>query len=149
MSGKIYHRFKDHTIRLRGWDYGSDASYFITINTKSGEHFFGEIENGKVILTDTGKIAFHFWERISLAFVYTRLGAVVIMPNHLHGIITIDKKHYSEKNAINRVLHTVILIAFLLYQNNRHQYNNHLIPTRSQYGSINHRSAVSPPHTAP
>ena len=42
-------KFKDGSMRLKGWDYGKNADYFLTIKTKYGEHFFGEIKKKREI----------------------------------------------------------------------------------------------------
>jgi REP element-mobilizing transposase RayT len=41
-------------------------------------------------LFDTGKIAHKSWQEIPDHFPFVELGAFVVMPNHLHGIIVID-----------------------------------------------------------
>jgi putative transposase len=48
--------YKKHKqYRLPGFDYSSKASYFITIVTKSREHFLGEIKEGEMFLSEIGK----------------------------------------------------------------------------------------------
>lgn len=73
--------------RLKGYDYGSEGLYFITICTYDMNHYFGEIENGEMKLNESGKIAKECWENIPEHFPHTRLYEFVIMPNHVHGII--------------------------------------------------------------
>ena len=43
-----------------------------------------------MILSDIGKIALHEWKQISILRSYMTLGAYVIMPDHIHGIININ-----------------------------------------------------------
>lgn len=87
-------RFKDHKqYRLKDYDYGSDGYYFVTICTKNREHYFGEIENGQMYLSDLGQIAKQFWENIPAYVTYAGLDEFVVMPDHLHGIIVIDNSH--------------------------------------------------------
>ncbi|MCD6596889.1 MAG: hypothetical protein J7L04_04335 [Bacteroidales bacterium] len=45
------------SIRLKGFDYGKDALYFITSVIKDREYFFGEINSGRMILNQYGEIA--------------------------------------------------------------------------------------------
>jgi REP element-mobilizing transposase RayT len=73
------------------WDYGQNASYFITICTKNREHLFGTIENQMMIHSALGNYAYDCWFAIPQHFPFVRLGAFVVMPNHVHGIIIIDK----------------------------------------------------------
>ncbi|MBK5193695.1 MAG: hypothetical protein JJE07_10880 [Flavobacteriaceae bacterium] len=42
-------------------------------------------------LSETGKIAHNFWIEISNHFPFVKLGEFIVMPNHMHGIIIIDK----------------------------------------------------------
>ena len=77
------------TTRLQTWNYGWPGVYFITICTKNRIHYFGEIENGKMILSPVGVIADILWYEIKNHAKNVELGAFVVMPNHVHGIITI------------------------------------------------------------
>jgi putative transposase len=44
-----------------------------------------------MVLSDMGEIANRFWREIPNHFPFVRLDEFVIMPNHVHGIIVIDK----------------------------------------------------------
>jgi REP element-mobilizing transposase RayT len=83
---KIHHR---SSIRLKGYDYTQTGAYFITIVTYHREPLFGEIMNGGMQLSDMGRIADEHWRAIPEHFPHAELGAYVIMPNHVHGIIII------------------------------------------------------------
>ena len=50
----------------------------------------GKIVNGKMILNPNGSIAEKCWREIPLHFPAATLDVYVLMPNHLHGIISID-----------------------------------------------------------
>jgi putative transposase len=45
----------------------------------------------EMVLSDIGKIAHKFWIEIPNHFPFVELGEFVIMPNHVHGIIIINK----------------------------------------------------------
>ncbi len=77
--------------RAQWWDYGINAAYFITICTKNHKHEFGRVRNGKMQLNDAGNIADHFWKEIPSHFPFVKLEEYVIMPNHIHGIVVIEK----------------------------------------------------------
>lgn len=89
------------SIRLQGYDYSSEGAYYVTIVTYQRDCLFGEILNGEtpqgddVFLSDFGKIADECWRAIPEHFPFVELGAYVIMPNHVHGIIVIrnDESH--------------------------------------------------------
>jgi len=78
-------------IRLQGRDYGRNATYFITICTKNKQQYFGKIKNGIIHLSETGKIAQACWQEIPRHFQYISLGAYIIMPDHMHGVLIIDR----------------------------------------------------------
>lgn len=88
---KFRNKYRIPSNRLKNWDYGSNSAYFITICTKNREYFFGEINNGKMQLNELGKNAVQFWMEIPNHFPFIELGNFVIMPNHTHGILIIDK----------------------------------------------------------
>jgi len=91
----IHHR---RSIRLQGYDYSSPGAYFVTMCTHNRECLFGEIANGKMRLNELGKIASQCWLAIPDHFPHARLGAFVIMPNHVHGIIWIVDNIVGAKN---------------------------------------------------
>ncbi len=80
---------KRQSTRLKGFDYGSEALYFITICSNDRIHLFGEITDEEMNLNDCGKMALQCWMEIPHHFPHTRLHEFIIMPNHIHGIIEI------------------------------------------------------------
>lgn len=93
MSKKFQNKYRVETTRLRSWNYGWNGAYFVTICTKNREFFFGEISNQQMNLSEIGEIADLCWKEIPNHFPFVELGEFVVMPNHLHGIIIIDKPH--------------------------------------------------------
>ncbi|MDD3050322.1 MAG: hypothetical protein PHR06_04185 [Candidatus Cloacimonetes bacterium] len=91
-------KYRIDSTRLKGWDYGWNASYFVTICTHNREYFFGKIESGKIKLSEIGKIAEKYWFEITQHFPFVKLGSFVVMPNHIHGIIIIDKTNVETQN---------------------------------------------------
>ena len=91
MTEKFKNKYRIPSARLQHWDYGWNASYFVTICTYNHEHYFGGIVDGEMDLSDIGKIAWRFWGEIPNHFPFVILNAFVVMPNHVHGIIIIDK----------------------------------------------------------
>ncbi len=91
MNEKFFNRFRILSTRMQNWDYGWNAPYFITICTQKRTFYFGNIIEGKMELSEIGKIAQQYWTEIPTHFPYVHLGAFVIMPNHIHGIVIIDK----------------------------------------------------------
>ena len=80
-------KYRIESARYKKWNYGSEGLYFITINTEDGMNFFGKMKEGKMILSNTGKIALKYWQEIPKHFDNVKLDEYVIMPNHIHGIL--------------------------------------------------------------
>ncbi|MFD1603222.1 transposase [Flavobacterium artemisiae] len=91
-QGKFQNKYRISSIRAQWWDYGWNGAYFITICTQDRKHYFGEIHNGKMILSEAGIIADILWHQIPMHHKNIELGDFVVMPNHIHGILIIDKQ---------------------------------------------------------
>ncbi len=82
--------------RLRNYDYSTSGIYFITICTaaRAGNAYMrpllGKVVNGKMNLNQKGAIAEKCWQEIPSHFPAATLDVYVLMPNHIHGIISID-----------------------------------------------------------
>ena len=50
---------------------------------------FGDILNQEMVLNDAGRMATTVWNELSLRFLNVELTEYTIMPNHIHGIISI------------------------------------------------------------
>ena len=88
---KFKNKYRIPSNRLKNWDYSTNAAYFITICTQNREHYFGEIKNGEMQLNELGENATRFWLDIPIHFPFIELGNFVVMPNHTHGILIINK----------------------------------------------------------
>ena len=90
-TAKYKNKYRIETTRLKYWDYGANGYYFVTICVKNHECVLGCIENGEMILSDIGRITHQCWQEIPTHFPFTRIDEFVVMPNHVHGVIVIDK----------------------------------------------------------
>ena len=90
-TDKYKGRFRIASARLATWDYGRNAAYFITICTHQRMHVFGTVVGGQVDLTPLGQTAWDCWYAIPAHFPFVLLDEFVAMPNHVHGIVIIDK----------------------------------------------------------
>ena len=104
MSKKYQNKYRIASVRLQSWNYGNNGAYFITICTKDKIHHFGRVENGEMILTESGRLAEQYWEEIPQHFPYVELGNFVIMPNHMHGILIINKMDPTDTPAVGAQL---------------------------------------------
>ena len=90
MSDDLFqNKYKIESARAEWHDYNG-GSYFITICTKHREHFFGEIVDGEMVLSDIGKYADEQFNNVSSHYPYAEIPLLTIMPNHLHAIVVID-----------------------------------------------------------
>jgi len=100
MNNKFQNKYRISSSRLKSWDYGKNGAYFITICTGNREHFFGEIasenDENEMQFNEIGKLAHEFWAEIPKHFPFVELGNYQIMPNHIHGILIIDKNNVVE-----------------------------------------------------
>jgi REP element-mobilizing transposase RayT len=84
------------SVRLKGYDYSSEGAYYVTIVAQGRECLFGGIIDGEMHLSKYGEIIQKWWDEILVHFLNVELGAFVIMPNHIHGIIYIVTERRGE-----------------------------------------------------
>ncbi len=88
---RFQNKYRIESSRLRKWDYSRNASYFVTICTFMRKCYFGRVESGIMILSELGLQAEKLWQEIPGHFPFVELSDYVVMPNHVHGIIIINK----------------------------------------------------------
>ena len=101
--------------RLKGYDYSRDNLYFVTSCVKDMVCCFGRVGTGcdlsgdnagtdrvqtgrglsaqepRMILNEYGKIAEDYWYWLGEQYPYIILHEFIVMPNHMHGIIEINR----------------------------------------------------------
>jgi len=91
MTEKFRNKYRIPSNRLRGWDYAGSGHYYITIVTAGRDRIFGDIVNGEMVLNDLGQIVYdEFFKSFELREELF-LGEFVLMPDHLHAIVILDK----------------------------------------------------------
>lgn len=75
-----------HQFRADWHDY-NEGIYFVTICCANRKHYFGEISNSQIHLTDIGEILKSALVQLNNHFQEAELLNHVIMPNHLHLIV--------------------------------------------------------------
>ncbi|MGC9384873.1 MAG: transposase [Kosmotogaceae bacterium] len=88
---KFQNKYRIPSARAPFWDYGWNAAYFVTICIRGRKCFFGDVVDGRMELSAIGHIANSCWFEIPNHFPFVELGAHVVMPNHVHGIVIINK----------------------------------------------------------
>ena len=90
-TDKYRGQYRVDSTRLATWDYSRNAAYFITICAHNHVHIFGEVVHNQVALTPLGQAAWDCWFAIPEHFPFVLLDTFVAMPNHVHGIVIINK----------------------------------------------------------
>src|SRR5947208_995258 len=86
------------SIRLQNYDYRQPGLYFVTICTNGMQWAFGEIVDSEMRLSSKGQIVHETWSALPERFPDIELDQFVIMPNHLHGIISIVGEQFITSN---------------------------------------------------
>jgi len=94
---KYKNKYRIPSNRLQGYNYGSNGYYYVTICTKNRIHYFGEIVNGKMQLSEIGKIAQAEWLKTTKLRpdMNLLLDVFIVMPNHFHCVICIGNNQYN------------------------------------------------------
>ncbi len=77
------------SIRLKNRDYALRDQYFVTICAHERRCVFGSVADGRLVPTALGRLVRECWVAIPQHFHVVTLDEFVIMPNHLHGVITL------------------------------------------------------------
>ncbi|MEM7712311.1 MAG: transposase [Cyanobacteria bacterium P01_A01_bin.68] len=98
---KFQGKYRIESTRLPDRDYAANGWYFLTICTKDCIYHFGnDVVSGQVQLTPIGEIAQQFFLDIPKHAKHTYVDSYVVMPNHVHGIVVIDKPQNVETRNI-------------------------------------------------
>jgi len=90
---KFAGKYRIPSARLVEYDYGSNGLYFITICTKDRATFLGQIDPDTALFqpSSIGQVAMDCWAAIPTFSPFVELDAFQLMPNHLHGVLRINK----------------------------------------------------------
>lgn len=92
-------QYKNNKPRKKGWDYSQPGMYYITICTHNKKCILGQIQANQMIYSPLGEIVREEWLKSFEIRKELHCLSWVIMPNHIHAILKIDKNQ-----AINRVI---------------------------------------------
>ena len=95
-------KYRIKSTRLPHWDYGSDGYYFVTICVKNMIEYFGDVKNGIMGLNELGCVAAKFWQEIPKHFDNVRLDEWVVMPNHVHILLTPNNGY-----SLSEIIHSI------------------------------------------
>ena len=81
--------YRVRSARLPHWDYRAAAWYFVTICTRDGRHFLGDVVEGEMRPSSAGRIVQQEWLKTGEQRPNVTLDAFIVMPNHVHGVIVL------------------------------------------------------------
>jgi REP element-mobilizing transposase RayT len=161
-----FHDYKRQSIRKKHFNYQQSSYYFITICTIDRQHLFGEIINKTMILNHIGQIAKKCWLEIPKHFPFIKLDIFTIMPNHIHGILIIDRwspistvgannyspftKHGTSNSLGSAIRGFKIGVTKLCRQNNgpyhpfQRNFHDIIIQNKTQLQKISHYIKINP-----
>ncbi|MCB2410070.1 transposase [Hymenobacter lucidus] len=127
MATELYHdTYRVASARLRGYDYGQNGAYFVTICTQHRTRFFGDIvvpdydwDQAYLSPTPVAALVSAAWQQIPQRFPFVLLDAFILMPDHLHGLLLFDKPtepapalHYENRFTPQRENLSAVLRGF-------------------------------------
>ena len=89
------------SIRLAGFDYSLNSSYFVTVCSYRRECTFGIVDSA-IHLSEPGKIVEEEWQRVAQRRGYVQLEASVVMPNHCHMLFTLMREGEDDRRGVAR-----------------------------------------------
>ena len=111
---KFQNRFRIPSARAYWHDYNGGI-YFVTICTKNREHYFGEITHccrdvarnvstePQMQLSQIGQYAYDQFINVKTHYPYAEIPLFVIMPDHIHAIVTIDGENDTCRDVARNV----------------------------------------------
>ena len=105
--------FRRRKNRWDGFDYSADGDYFVTICTVQRSCILGNILPGtsSVRMSEYGQAVLFAIERLRTVFPHVRIPIYVIMPNHVHMILSLTESEHSLSSIINYFKGTVTKIT--------------------------------------
>ena len=130
--------------RLSGYDYAAPGSYFITICTANHEPLFGRIcacedsiISAKMVLNDAGHAAEAAILAIPDHYPGTAVDKYVVMPNHIHLILTIPFQSEKTSGVPNIVRQFKRAVSLQLGKSVWQQgFHDHIIRGETDYQEI-------------
>jgi len=134
----LHHRIT----RIKGFDYQQPGIYFVTLVVKDREQILGEILDGQAHLKNFGEIAEHTWSVLPAKFPGLTNEDYIIMPDHLHGLLTFSDTiigglpeviRYFKSFSARRINHKRKCLGTAVWQRN---YYEHIVRTDDELENI-------------
>jgi putative transposase len=96
MTKLFRNKYRISSHRKPGWDYSGNGMYFITFVTQKRKCNLGKIVNNEMEMFDFGYIVKKEWLQSFEMRKELILDEWIMMPNHLHAIVILDKNRISD-----------------------------------------------------
>ena len=139
-------------IRLKGYDYSNEGYYFITICTHGQQYLLCNVITANVgqglcscCLLEAGKIVKAELFELKKRYNHIRIDKYVIMPNHIHMIIAVERREQSPRPTILDIICTYKSITTKRYNKTlgktgktlwQSRYHDHIIRNEAEYQLI-------------
>jgi len=99
---KYQNKYRISSARANWKNYGDQGCYFVTINTRRKNPFFGYIRHGRMCLNELGTIAHNEWLKtlILRPDMNITLHAHVVMPDHFHAVLSIGHNQHNTRSGM-------------------------------------------------
>jgi REP element-mobilizing transposase RayT len=85
-------KFRRKSLRLTNFDYSQTGLFYITICVNQQLCLFGDVVDKKLQINDAGKMIAHSFIEITKHYHGFDIDTYIVMPNHFHGILIINKQ---------------------------------------------------------
>ena len=96
MPEKFQNKYRIQSNGIPNWDYSGNGMYFITLVTQHRECNLGQIINDEMVLSGFGEIVNIEWNKSFEIRTELFCDEYIIMPNHLHAIVMIEKTNEND-----------------------------------------------------
>lgn len=131
--------------RLKKYDYSSDGAYFITICTKDKKQIFWNVgasiaRPNKILLSKYGQIVEKSIIQISEIYKGIKVDKYVVMPNHIHMLISIYNENGRAMHAptISQIVQQLkgIVTKQIGYSVWQKLFHDHIVRNKNDYEKI-------------
>jgi putative transposase len=91
-----------HSLRLQGYDYAQVGAYFVTVCIQHRLPLLGQLHDDAVHRSAAGTMLAHEWEALPDTHAGIEIDTVIVMPDHLHGILVLDAGSPSLSEVMRR-----------------------------------------------
>ena len=139
LDDKFHNKYRISSARAQWHDYNGGL-YFVTVCTCQKLHYFGNIAENEIILSEIGKYTAKCIEEIPAHFSNAKIPLYVVMPNHIHLIVAIDNvpKNNNICRDINISRDAIYDVSTEMSKDTGTVKNNEMQTIANKCGSLSH-----------